>query len=84
VFNAVASTILAVAVLSMSKSYVFTIFFKALCLVCLIGGAHGLWLLPLILCMVGGSKEQVSQKQQPIAAGDSEVKVASNGKNMTV
>merc|ERR1711865_1291285 len=57
VFNAVMSTILAVLVLSMSKSYIFRTFFKALCLVCIIGGAHGLWLLPALLAVFGGDKD---------------------------
>lgn len=40
-FNAVVSTLVAVIALSMSQSYVFRIFFKALFLVVLIGGGNG-------------------------------------------
>jgi multidrug efflux pump subunit AcrB len=58
VFNAVTSTLLAVMVLSASQSYIFRTFFKALCLVCLIGGAHGLWLLPALLAVFGGTKDE--------------------------
>jgi len=61
-FNAVLSTLLAVVVVGFSDSYVFRIFFKVLFLVVVIAGAHGLWLLPAILSLVGGSK----------AAGDKE------------
>lgn len=63
VFNAVISTFLAVAVIAFSKSYVFRIFFKCLFLVVMLGGAHGLWLMPVLLSMLGGSKaEEASEK----------------------
>jgi len=55
-FNAVLSTLLAVVVVGFSDSYVFRIFFKVLFLVVTIAGAHGLWLLPSILSLVGGCK----------------------------
>lgn len=57
VFNAVVSTFLAVLVMSTMKSYVFRIFFKALFLVTIVAGLHGLWLLPVLLSIVGGDKE---------------------------
>jgi hypothetical protein len=60
VFHALFSTILAVLVLSPSKSYVFNIFFKVLFLVTLIAGFKGLWLLPVVLSLVGG--EQAEQE----------------------
>jgi len=56
-FNAVFSTFLAVIVVGFSESYVFRIFFQVLFLVVTIAGLHGLWLLPVILSIVGGSKE---------------------------
>ena len=40
------STLLAVIIIGFSKSYVFRVFFKALFLTVLIGGAHGLLFLP--------------------------------------
>jgi len=55
VFHAIFSTLLAVSVLSVSKSFVFEIFFKVLLLVTFVAGAHGIWLLPLVLALVGGS-----------------------------
>jgi hypothetical protein len=54
VFNAVVSTFLAVLVIGFSKSYIFKTFFKALFLVTVIAGAHGLVLLPVLLSMFGG------------------------------
>ena len=54
VFNAVISTFLAVLVMAWSKSFIFQIFFKALFLVTVIAGAHGLWLLPVLLSIFGG------------------------------
>lgn len=54
VFNAMMSTFLAVCVMAFSQSYVFLIFFKALFLVTAIAGAHGLWLLPVMLATLGG------------------------------
>jgi len=57
VFHALFSTILAVIVLARSKSYVFEVFFKVLFLVTLIAGFKGLWLLPTVLSIVGGSQE---------------------------
>ena len=58
VFNAVVSTGLAVALIGFSKSWVFVIFFRALFLVCILGGAHGLWLLPVLLSIAGGERQR--------------------------
>jgi len=58
VFHALFSTILAVIVLAFSKSYVFEVFFKVLFLVTFIAGFKGLWLLPTVLSIVGGSQEK--------------------------
>eukprot|EP00928_Gymnodinium_smaydae_P058826 TRINITY_DN4203_c0_g2_i3.p1 TRINITY_DN4203_c0_g2~~TRINITY_DN4203_c0_g2_i3.p1 ORF type:complete len:388 (+),score=80.37 TRINITY_DN4203_c0_g2_i3:363-1526(+) len=59
-FNAVASTFLAVVIVGFSNSYIFRVFFKVLFLVSTIAGAHGLWLLPVILSLVGGDKDPSS------------------------
>ena len=56
VFNAVTSTLAAVIIIGFSNSYVFRVFFKALFLTVLIGGAHGLIFLPAILSIFGGDK----------------------------
>merc|ERR1711907_440721 len=56
VFNAIVSTFVAVIILAFSNSYVFRIFFKALCLTVLLGGAHGLFFLPTMLSIFGGDK----------------------------
>merc|ERR1711871_243892 len=56
VFNAIVSTLLAVVILGFSKSYIFRVFFKALFLTILFGGCVGLWLLPVLLSIFGGSK----------------------------
>ena len=56
VFNAVLSTLAAVIIIGFSNSYVFRVFFKALFLTVLIGGAHGLVFLPAILSLFGGDK----------------------------
>jgi predicted RND superfamily exporter protein len=56
VFNAVVSTLVAVCALSTSDSYVFRVFFKALALTVLLGGSHGLILLPVLLSVFGDSK----------------------------
>jgi len=55
VFHAVVSTFLAVVTMAASESYIFRIFFKALFLVTVIAGAHGLWFLPVILSVFGGA-----------------------------
>merc|ERR1711918_250439 len=55
VFNAIVSTLLAVIVLSTSESLIFLTFFKALCLTVIFGGLNGLWLLPSLLSVFGGS-----------------------------
>eukprot|EP00928_Gymnodinium_smaydae_P068258 TRINITY_DN5133_c0_g2_i1.p1 TRINITY_DN5133_c0_g2~~TRINITY_DN5133_c0_g2_i1.p1 ORF type:complete len:1045 (+),score=84.01 TRINITY_DN5133_c0_g2_i1:58-3135(+) len=55
-FNAVTSTFMAVVVVGFSDSYIFRVFFKVLFLVAVIAGAHGLWLLPVVLSLVGGDK----------------------------
>jgi len=61
VFNAIGSTLLAVCVLGFSKSYIFRVFFKALFLTVLFGGAVGLWLLPVLLSVFGGSNENTGK-----------------------
>merc|ERR1711881_185319 len=56
VFNAVLSTLAAVVIIGFSNSYVFRVFFKALFLTVLIGGANGLIFLPAVLSIFGGDK----------------------------
>lgn len=68
VFNAVASTLVAVLALSTSASFVFRVFFRALCLTVLLGGAHGLVLLPVLLSLLGGANA-------PEAAGTDKIDV---------
>merc|ERR1711924_418997 len=60
VFNAVVSTLLAVVIIGFSTSYVFRVFFKALFLTVVLGGAHGLIFLPTVLGLFGGSKTSVA------------------------
>lgn len=55
VLHAVLSTALAISVLAFTKTYVVRVCFKVLLLVTLIAGAHGIWLLPVVLAMTGGS-----------------------------
>ena len=50
------STLAAVIIIGFSNSYVFRVFFKALFLTVLIGGAHGLLFLPAILSIFGGDR----------------------------
>jgi len=61
VFNAVISTLLAILVVGFSKSFVFELFFRILCVLCIVGGAHGLWLLPVVLSIVGGDNLRISK-----------------------
>ena len=75
-FNAVLSTLLAVVVVGFSESYVFRIFFKVLFLVVVIAGAHGLWLLPAILSLVGGSKHSTETYNAGEATMDKASRIA--------
>jgi len=75
-FNAVLSTLLAVVVVGFSESYVFRIFFKVLFLVVVIAGAHGLWLLPTILSLVGGSKATSETYNADAATSDKASRIA--------
>eukprot|EP00746_Dinoflagellata_sp_MGD_P000639 gnl/MRDRNA2_/MRDRNA2_101146_c0_seq1.p1 gnl/MRDRNA2_/MRDRNA2_101146_c0~~gnl/MRDRNA2_/MRDRNA2_101146_c0_seq1.p1 ORF type:complete len:1048 (+),score=180.42 gnl/MRDRNA2_/MRDRNA2_101146_c0_seq1:333-3146(+) len=63
VFHALISTCLAIIVIGFSKSYIFAVFFKVIFLVTVIAGSHGLWLLPTLLSIVGGSREESDEDQ---------------------
>merc|ERR1712194_113123 len=65
VFHALVSTIVALIVLSVSKTYVFRVFFKVLFLVTMIAGWKGLWLLPVVLSLVGGGDITEEEKDVP-------------------
>jgi len=64
VFHALFSTVIAIIVIGFSKSYIFKVFFKVIFLVTIIAGSHGLWLLPAILAMMGGEKQQSDGDEQ--------------------
>jgi Niemann-Pick C1 protein len=53
VLNGATSTILAVMLLAASQSYVFRVVFKQFFLTIVIGAAHGLVLLPVLLSLIG-------------------------------
>jgi len=78
VFNAIVSTLLAVLLIGFSKSYVFRIFFKALFLTVILGGAHGMCFLPAVLSLFGGSSfdgsnDSPRQKKNAVAAEEVEL-----------
>jgi len=56
VMHALFSTLLAVLGLSQSQSWVFTVFFKTLCLQVLFSMLNGLVVLPVLLSILGGAK----------------------------
>mmetsp|Transcript_9528 Transcript_9528/g.18486 ORF Transcript_9528/g.18486 Transcript_9528/m.18486 type:complete len:1147 (+) Transcript_9528:168-3608(+) len=47
------STFLAVVVMSTSKSYIFTLFFRQFFAICLFGFGHGMIFLPVVLSLIG-------------------------------
>merc|ERR1712048_1358806 len=63
VWHAIFSPFLAVIVLGFTSSFVFEVFFKVLCLVCIVAGAHGIWLLPVVLSIIGGDYLPPTQGQ---------------------
>merc|ERR1712086_329269 len=66
VLNAVLSTMVAVVIIGFSESYVFRVFFKALFLTVLLGGAHGLIFLPTMLSIFGGDKPTSTTSPRPV------------------
>ena len=52
IVQSAASTLLAVACLSLSQSYIFRTFFKIVCLVMIFGACHALFLLPVLLSTI--------------------------------
>jgi len=54
VFNAIFSTFLSILILANSQTYIFEIFFQMFTLTTLIGGFHGIVVLPVLLSFVGG------------------------------
>lgn len=87
VFNAVLSTLVAVIIIGFSNSYVFRVFFKALFLTVLIGGAHGLVFLPSVLSIFGGEKAEGNNSPRlPIkknAVADDSPRDEANGIELT-
>mmetsp|Transcript_89707 Transcript_89707/g.254130 ORF Transcript_89707/g.254130 Transcript_89707/m.254130 type:complete len:992 (+) Transcript_89707:100-3075(+) len=73
VWNASFSTFLAVVVLGFSASFVFEVFFKVLFLVTVIAGAHGIWLLPTLLALLGGDSQEPPAKPNRVADDDGAV-----------
>merc|ERR1712157_611177 len=59
VFNGAFSTFLAVAAMGASQTYVFRVFFRQFFLVTLLGGVHGLIVLPALLSIIGPTKAVV-------------------------
>jgi len=59
-------------VLSVSKSYIFRIFFKQFFGICVFGAAHGLCLLPVLLSLIGpayvqtGAHGSSTSKPKPV------------------
>jgi len=53
--HALLSTAIAVSVLAFTETYVVRVFFKILMLVTAIAGGHGMWMLPVLLALLGGS-----------------------------
>jgi len=54
VFNAIFSTFLAILVLANAQTYVFQVFFQMFTLTTVLGGFHGLVVLPVVLSFLGG------------------------------
>jgi len=71
VLNAMISTFLAVLMLSFSKSYVFVTMFRAFCLVVIIAGAHGMWLLPVLLTLFAGDNGEAEEVDAPDSKDES-------------
>eukprot|EP00325_Prymnesiales_sp_UTEX-LB-985_P009703 CAMPEP_0174694160 /NCGR_PEP_ID=MMETSP1094-20130205/789_1 /TAXON_ID=156173 /ORGANISM="Chrysochromulina brevifilum, Strain UTEX LB 985" /LENGTH=1057 /DNA_ID=CAMNT_0015890313 /DNA_START=102 /DNA_END=3275 /DNA_ORIENTATION=+ len=59
------STFLAVLVLSVSKSYIFRVFFKMFFGICVFGVLHGLVLLPVLLSLIGPAYVDHGAKVHP-------------------
>lgn len=76
------STFLAIALLGFSNSFIFVTFFKMFFLSCVLGAAHGLLLLPVLLSIFGpqefdhdtsgeeGQKASPAPQQQDDAAAE--------------
>ncbi|CAG0916581.1 unnamed protein product [Notodromas monacha] len=57
IIQGASSCVLAVVAMIRIPAYVFTIFFKTVCLVMMFGAAHGILLLPLLLLHTAGPKD---------------------------
>ncbi len=73
VFNAVFSTFLAVMCLSGAQTYVFEIFFQMFLLTTLLGGFHGLVVLPMLLGLIGGDKPAAQDGKNGARVGNLEM-----------
>ena len=63
VFNGAFSTYLAVVVVGNAQTYIFRVFFKEIFLVTVIGSAHGLLVLPVLLSWCGPNGADENQKK---------------------
>jgi predicted RND superfamily exporter protein len=66
VVNGATSTFLAVLMLSLSKSYIFVVFFKLFFLTCLFGLSFAMMFLPVILSVVGPTPEIHNHDQDSV------------------
>merc|ERR1712087_255314 len=72
VFNGAFSTFLAVVAMANSQTYVFRVFFKQFFLVTLIGSAHGLLVLPVLLELFGPTTRPAAQVTATTTTDDGE------------
>lgn len=69
VMHGVCSTFVAVMVLSSSQSFIFQVFFKMFFLVSIIGGGHGLLILPALLSLFGPAKSTKKVTKSSVEMG---------------
>lgn len=84
IFNGAVSSVLGILVLAFAKSYIFMSFFKVMFLVIVLGAAHALFFLPVLLSLSGPRIVQKKHRLSPNFGSSDQTRIDEHSMNETV